>query len=246
MTSDMAKQSVAQENLEFALGERRVSLSQLTGDEFDRFLVDAFRDVDLHHLRGFQPLKDIVTKSPGSFVPGKRQNPLETVVLTERTLFGSDWEKVIGMDSQVAQVSNGPTRYSVVWRRSESGEETDDPVVASGWGHEAMIRSLDEAILVLHRQPNYSRISQNLYEVRTQTKKVPHKDMMEIVQIDVNRVRISEFRKHFGSKYPKVAQGLIWQVSSIMYQTVEGLKVTLDACRNNAGRFNRIVDSITE
>lgn len=227
MTSDKADRSPARIQIDLSIGKERTSLRELRGEEFDELLCETLRVLNLRELRGFKPLKDLLTRSPSSVTYGGRQDPLEVVRMglsTQVRHFNTDG-MLPNLASHMVQVSRGATSIIVTYRRHESGEETTNWAVATSWGHgRGYVQKVEQTILALRRPNDHTRADENLFEISYIFEKVPHKDEMVVVEVLSQHLPISEFRDHFKDKYGKVAQYMIWEVRDLATQTLSELR----------------------
>jgi len=245
MTSDKVGSAVA---LEYALGKKRVSIGELTPREFDDFLLTVLQNVDLRELRGFKPLKDLLSRRPGSFVCGQRQNPLETVEITASTRFQGvpPGDGQFELTSQVVSVTRGAINQIVTYRRYESGEETTDWKIADTWKDGKGVRKVEENILVIRRPGNHTLADDNLFAVWYDFFKVPHENRMTIGQIKVLPVTLPKFREFFGDLYPRIAQNLIWELANLSRTTLETLQNQAVRYLAQVTNLERLADAVME
>jgi len=248
MTSDKADRSEARELLDYALGKKRVSLKELKPEEFDDLLRGTLYDVDLRELRGFKPLKEFLARnSGGNFVVGQVPNPSENVnchveLAIRPTNQGAG---SFTFQTHVVSVCRGVLSQDTIYRKYESGEETNDWKVAHNWSHPGgYIKSIRQRVLVLRRPNDHTRADENLFELDYQIEKVPDKHEMQIVSLNVSFV--SNFRAHFGNKYASVGQYVIWQISSLSRSTLSALKSQVEYFDAQVGLLEKLSNSIIE
>lgn len=248
MTSDMADRSAARNNLDYILGGKRVSLGELNPEEFDEFLEHILTNLDLRELRGFKTLRKLIERQPGSFIYGRRQDPLETLEMSENVQFENhSWARAnFDLETHVVAVCRGLLIQNIVYRQYESGEETADWKVATKWGNKKYPHRGDETTLCLHRPNNHRRADENLFEVSYQIEKVPQQDMMTVKKIVVHHLPLNAFRAHYGARYPSVARDLIWEVDSLIEQTHDDLKNKAEQFGRRRAELERIAKGIRE
>jgi hypothetical protein len=241
MTSDKAGSSRTRNQLDYALGKKRISLRGLKPKEFDDFLEAELSKINLRELQGFEPLEELISRRPGSVIYGShvRQDPSETVSVAPATKFevASSVPPPFNLKTHVVWVSQGVLSQLVTWRRFESQEETTDWKVADNWKGGRYIQKMEEEILVLRCPADHSGADENIFIVWYVAEKVPHEDEMVVKVVRVKLVPISKFRKQFGKKYPSVAIELISRIAMLS-------SITLDALKNNVTVFQRSVVDI--
>lgn len=246
MTSDKARVSVARRQMGFVLGEKRVSLKKLKPTEFDAFLGQVLRALDLREFRGFKSLVEHFSRG-SQHNPGDRRDPTDDITVSGRArLVGGAHRQPFDFKTHILQVSRGVLTQTAFYRRNESGEETTDYRKASSWSNGGYIFKLEESILVLRRPSDHSRADENLFVVRYVSEKVPFESRMEINLIEVVPVPISRFRAQFGSRYSSVAQDLIWELRSIADRTLDALRGKADAFRPIVAKLDLIGGAIME
>ncbi len=252
MTS--AKASIARQQLAYALGENRIRLSELRPKEFDELLHNTLREIDLRELRGFQPLKDLISRSPGSqvFGPGApRRDPCETVRVIEAAVlsvpFPFSGEQPVSLSSHMIQVSRGAVNWGTTWRRHESGEETTDRQTAHEWGRGCYVHAEHRTILTLRRPPNGgSAADQNLFEVWYRYVKVLYQDEMAVVEVRVTRVPLEGLRSRYQECYPEIGRNLIWEMNILAERTLGDLKFQVERFAETIAKIHRLAESISE
>jgi hypothetical protein len=243
MTSDKAsKPSEARRNLDLILhaDKHPISLSDLTPEEFDALLRDTLVNTDLRELRGFKTMKDMMTRTPGSFVIGARQDPTETVKANEDTKV----EGPLALTTHLVSVTRGAVSYTQTYRRYESNEETTVHAIAREWGHQAYVWRSDGTSLVLRRPNDHSRADENLFSVRCITQKVPHKDEMAVVSVVTEAIPLSRFREQFKEKYSRIACDVIWELASLSRATLRELESQAENFRRRVAEIDRLASAI--
>jgi len=220
----------AQEMLEFALGQKRICFGELSETEGDRLLESALKDVNLRELRGFKPLRNLLTFRPNSIIYGREQpHTLDVEVLdlsaeVDFSTQGFDEGSSITLDDYAISVCRGKTKGKVIFKRSETDEETSDYREASSWGRSAYHYKGSGEILAIRRPRNHTRANENLIVIEVQYEKVPHKNCHLITSIVLKPLSLGDdFRKHFGPLYPRIAVELIWELGSIYRNTSKEL-----------------------
>jgi len=222
----------AQEMLEFALGQKRICFGDLSEAEGDRLLESVLKDINLRKLRGFKPLKDLLTFRPGSIICGRgveQPHTLDVEVLdlsaeVDFSAQGFNEGFPVTLDDYAISVCRGKTKWKAVFKRNETDEETDDYRTASSWGRSAYHYKGIGEILAIRRPRNHTRANENLITVEFRYEKVPLKNWHVITAIAVKPLSLgNDFRKHFGPSYPRIAVELIWELGSIHRNTSKEL-----------------------
>ncbi len=252
MTSDKADRSAARTQLDFSIGKSRTSLKGLRKSEFDELLREVLHELDLRELRGFKSLREfLLSRSPTNVLSGP-SNPLRvTAINTTLTLQGLSIELLPGRcptyESHVVEICRGDVWQEVTYRRHETGEETTDWSVASGWGpRNGYVMRVRCSTLVLRRPNDHTGAEENLFVVDYTLKKIPHKDEYELVQAAISPIPLDMFREYFRGNYSKVAQYMIWEARTLASRTLEELRSQARAFEPNVDRLKRIGDAIME
>lgn len=224
----------ARELLEYAIGKKRVSLKELTGEEFDEFLQRVLEGVDLRELRGFKPLRDVLRSE--NFTVAK-----EVRFITPRAEDGTDWA---GLDTYFYGVSMGWENLIQLFARHESKETTNDWKVANEWGESCYLASGSGSIMVLRRAPNHEHADENLAIIDFKFEKVPHEDRQIFFEIEVRRLPVSEFRTTLKDRYPILAWNLIDSLRCAHSQTVDALRSQLTSMAQRHATYERLAEAI--
>jgi hypothetical protein len=248
MTLDAAAVPAESDRLQYILGEHRVSLNDLTELEFQTLLKKVNSVVNLRELRGFRSLKETLSRSPGSFLFGSRQDPMEWVRVNPlaEIFQPTSEEHQFTLDTHVVKVSRGLLNQVVTYKRYESGEETTDWDVVRSWGQDCYVLKSFEDMLVVRRPRNHRGIDTNLFYVSYECVKVPHKDEMVIDIVRVKPVPVDNFRDFFGARYSRVARDMIWEFASWARQTSTDLKSRYEGFQNTVQFLDRVSESIME
>lgn len=238
MTSDKARISVAQREINLLLGESRVSLKKLKPMEFDVFLGGVLRGVDLRELRGFKPLEEHLT----------RRGDDSAIIPARTRIVGRKKPKGYSFDlkTHVSQVSRGTLSQVSHYRSCESGEETTDWRRANSWKNGARIFRVEESILVLRRPSDHSRADENLFVVRTVFEKGRFESQMKVATIKVIPVPVTRFRRQFGRIYSSVALDLIWELRTLVSRTLDALSNKVEAFRPTVVKLEQLGRSLGE
>ncbi len=251
MTSDTASvaPSAARTQLDYSMGQKRTSLRELRPDEFDRLLSETLDKLNPRELRGFRPLKDLLSYSPGGITIGVPQDPLEVVnVPLGLPIMYSDLSTPpIELNSHTIDVSRSYLHQIITYRRFESDEETTNEKVYQSWGPRGGYpRRVERSILVLRRPNDHSGSSTNLFKIEYSFEKVPHKSEMLVTSIEAQIVPVKSFRELFGDQYAVIARDLIWEVSSLARQTLDELKGQAVAFETVKNHLDRLANAIME
>lgn len=249
MTSDKPSRSQASELLDYALGEKRVALKELSPQEFDQLLNHTLGEVDLRELRGFQRLEKLLERSPGSWVFGQRTNPLDVVRMSSDTKVQevNPDDQPVNLKTHMVRVSRGSIEQHTFFRRHESGEVSDDRKVIENWGvNGGYPWRVGETILVLRRPNNHSTAHFNLFLVKYVYEKVLHQDQMSIATIEVVMVPVEMFRTIFAENYATVGVYLIWELKNLANQTLHDLEHQVGYFRRSVEKLERLSNSITD
>jgi hypothetical protein len=235
MTSDMSagtKSSVAREQLDIALGEKRVSLEALSPRELDDLLREHFREIPLSEIRGFQTLSAVLV----------RRGDYPLVIAEGARLVSPNMS--VTFTSQMRRFCRGLYEFSGTYRRHESNEETDDPQVAQQWGESAYLAKGVERVILMHRKTSF-RAHEGLTDVVYSYTKVPHKNLHEINHVNVSFVPLYEFSSYFGERAPGLALELIWEMESAIGNTCDALERQLTSMRKKHAVWQRFSNSVS-
>lgn len=241
MTSDTAKRDVprkskAQIALDIVLGEKRVTLGQLSVSELQGLLKSQLCARDSRELHGFTELKDALRR--------RGDEPLE---VSDTPAFISFFPKEypFTLKSHVVSVYRGwCLSRSGTWRRNETSEETSDFRKALEWNRDGYLYRGKERRLFMRRLQEFCWEADILAEVAYNYVKVPNEKRYVINEISSWPVSISGFCKHFGKKAPEVASGLLSELSGLYRQTAEALENRARLMRLEASKRAHLVDRI--
>jgi hypothetical protein len=241
------KPTAAKRSLDFALGEKRVRLDQLSAREFDEFLHKVMEDVDLRELRGFKPLGKFLEQHSNERNP----DPLDianldldpAVVLDVLGFDASD--EGVDLNTHVLSAKRGLRKLDFTFKRNESGEETGSREVATSWGRSAYIFEMRAETMVLRRPRNHSYSDENLLVVAYETQKVLLEPRHLVKRIKVTRIPTNGFRKFFGADYAREAVGLIWELATIHDRTLSELESQAKRYRDKHTKLRRLSDAIS-
>lgn len=243
MTSDKTAvdttPSSAQKHLEYALGKHRVALADLRPEEFDTFLEDHLHAVLVRELRGFVPLRDVIS------IRGK--DPMTVAETADFYLHRLDEHSVlefVDLSTQAVKVCRGVCSQTLLYQRTESNEVTTIWAVAHSWGKGAYLQSGSQRILVLARPSKNCEAEQNLFAVDYQFAKVPHERRHFINRVDATQIPVRKFRDYFGEEAPEIARDLIWELQSLHHVTLHALESQTQRMREELARWERLSDSI--
>lgn len=232
MTSATANKSIprpsnAQTNLDIVLGIQRVALSKLGTSELQALLASQLKPRDTRELYGFEELKSALRR--------KGHEPLEVSdAPTFVSLFPEEFP--FNLKSHVVSVCRGCLYYSQLWRRYETGEETDDSKKASDWGNSAYLYRGTETLLFMRRmQENWSG-ADILAEVTYSYAKTQNKSEWVIKEISARPVPIEGFCRHYGKKAPEVAVHLLWELRDIFWRTADAMHSKAKRMREEADK----------
>lgn len=246
MTSDRP-QTEAWEHIDAALmnRHRRVSLSELTPEEYGLVLKSCLDKVNLRELRGFKPLRSNITWRPGSVLYGApRIHTLVTEVMDVAEDVLLEVEDVEDFDLSSHSLKLTSVDSVVVYRRHESSDETTSWEVANGWGAQAYPFRGQFSLLVLRRPRDHSDAVSNLISVMCFFKKISHRHVYEIKQINTLRIGVNDFFSHFGANAPTVLRGLVNGIRAAYRETHEALKGLTEATGRDLETWERLADSI--
>lgn len=243
MTSDTA--SIARQQLDVALGKTRIDMKDLSPTEFDQLLQSTLWDVNLKEIRGFKTLEETLSRSPGSFIYGARKNPTEYVSVNPQVSIVQNGEDVpFTLKSQVLWMSRGVISQTIHYKRFETGEETTDWQIQKTWGPDVYIRKIEESFLALRRTLEHPRAYESLYHVYFDYEKIVHEDRMEILNISLTKIQLSNFREYFREKYSTVARELIWEIRDKTSSTVDILRSQAASLESKVTELDRLCHSI--
>ena len=243
------KKSRARVLLDFALGEKRVSLGGLSFSEFDVFLEEALKIVDLREIRGFVPPRDLLTIKPEAVIGRTRIHTLDIEQLgaaSELRFSAYEFEKnPPDLDSHVLRISRGWNFHDIVYKRYESEEETQDRETAQSWGNSSYHASGKGTFLVVCRPPNHTGAEQNLAIIDFFYRKVPHKPKHVVHKVHATFLPIGKFRHYFGQSYPKMAWEIISELRTACSRTAADLRSQATAMERDETNLKRITESTT-
>jgi len=251
MASVKNRPTRAQMLLDHVLGKKYVSFGQLSVSESNELLRTTLRDVDLRELRGFKPLKDLLVFQPGSTITGGTELhtlDLETLKLSDHVSFsalGFEETPPVDLDTQVMSLCRGFLNWKIIFKRNESGEETNDRETAYSWGRSAYHCKGSGEVLVLRRPRNHSRADENLLIVSFSYEKVPLERKHIVTKIEVTFLPLNNFRKYFSPLYAKVAVGLIEELKSAYSSTESELRSQLDYIERKTVELEKLSKAIT-
>jgi hypothetical protein len=246
-----AQQAHAKEMLEVALGKNMVPFDELSQADADEFLRETLADVDLRELRGFKPLKDLLTFRSGNVIPHTLN--LEALDLSPKVslevidLIPEDPldNFVVDLNTHFITLSRVDFNRKVVFKRNESDEETDDWDIADSWGKSAYRYRGSGSILALRRPRNHTGAENNLFVISYWYKKIPLEETYAIWNIKVARILLEGMRFHFGLLYAKIAVELVWELRDAYGRTVNELESQLAYLRGKAAEFERRADAVS-
>jgi hypothetical protein len=247
MASVNSQQPVSESKklLDYALGEQRVSLSALLPAEFDDLLSRVLSGVNLRELRGFQPLKELLTIR--SHYDGLGHLNINHLSVSDEVVMNCARLDNFDLNSHVISVL-----WSVglvlkrLFKRYESGEETTDRDKASSWGQSAYHQSGQQGDLVLRRPRNHTLGNDNLVLIIYQYEKIPLENKHVITKIRATPISVKHFRRWFKDDYPKIAHNIILSLNSAHSRTIDELKSRLSQMQDKGVRLSRLRDSTTE
>jgi len=238
-----SESTLARQLLDFALGEKRISLGDLSSDEFDKLLRQTLNGVDLRELRGFVPLKDFLTWREEGVSHGRYNiGHLEPATDLVPRLVG--YEEQPSLEIHVLQVMRGMYTLTRSFKRDESGEETDDIKVAETWRRTGYLNKAGFEIVVLRRPRNHSYGDENLATVAFTCEKVIHEDRFRVTEVVVERLPVELFRERYGAKYPEAATDLIWELRDACSRTHRQLLSQAESFGTRLEKLERLAGAI--
>lgn len=239
----------AQERLEYALGEKSVRFGDLSETEGDERLRSTLADVRLRELRGFTPLKELLTFHPNSSTNMERYTvDIETLDLSPDVYLATILEfagSPINMDTHMMRVPYHAIKWVPVFKRHESGEETEDYKIAYSWGRSAYHYKGNAEFLTIRRPHNHTRADENLVIVRHWYEKVPLEKRHIITQIQVQPLPFENFRKYFGSSHAHMAVKVISELTSIYRRTVSELENEAGSLRKKTVELEKLSEALS-
>jgi hypothetical protein len=199
--------------MQFALGKKRIALSELHPEELTALLVEQldYRHLDTRELSGFQELRELLRQRGDSPIDVDNEASLEASKFSVTPL---DWK------SHVVKVCRGALFNNTVYRRHESDEETADWDKFHTWGRQGYIARGTCGFLLLRRLPDALATEDLLVEAIHDYVKVPHENRFIIETVKVSPVPITRFCQHFGAQRADVARDLLWELASIYSRTL--------------------------
>ncbi len=250
MASVTTTPSSARGLLDYVLGKKMVRFGELSSEEGEELLRDVLREVDLRELRGFRPLKEFLTFSPGSFTTGPQPHTLDIEVLqlsdsVELTTSDFSSDAAVAMDTHLLSICRGWVRGQAIYRRHESDLETSDWHEAHSWGRSAYRHRGEGEILSLRRPRNHTGADDNLLVVRFWYEKVPQKQEYLISKIEAMPLPIGAFMEYFGEIHSRIAVEMIWELRTAYARTVSELESRATYFRREAGKFERFSEALS-
>ncbi|MFA6278497.1 MAG: hypothetical protein WCS97_00170 [Candidatus Paceibacterota bacterium] len=251
MASVKDPKTKAQEMLEIALGKKRICFGKLSKTEVDELLRSVLSEVRLRELRGFKPLRELLTFRPGSVVyggPTRHTLDVEVLDLSEDVLLLANGFKdspPITLDTHVMSLSRNAGKWTATFKRNESDEETEDYGTASSWGRSAYRYKGSGEVLTLRRSHNHTRADENLIITKFSYVKVPLKQRYVITKMELQPFPLEKFRQHYGSSYARVAVELIRELGSVYRRTSDELAFQSDSMRKKVTEFERLSEALS-
>lgn len=238
MTSDKTKAapSSARIQLAYACGEHRVDLGELTEDELSKFLFERLCEVELRELRGFMPIRDLLSQDGDD-----PMRVADTCKLLRASLFAdSQLDEAFSLDAQATRVCRGVCFQKLTFRQHESKKETTDRAIAQEWGKGGYVYSGVERILILARLPNHSRAYQNLVSLDYRFTKVPHERRFLIHAVAATSLSAESFCSFFGKEAPDIARDLLWELRAVHSRTLDELVHQAEEMRRKVDAWNQL------
>ncbi len=236
MTSDSTGNTLAYNNLQFALGKKRVKLSELHPAELAAELNLLLLDVRLKELRGFAPVRDLLTR--------KGERPRNVSNVPHLQLHGflvDDW---LTLSTQAIVVHDGVLSQKLTYKRNETGEETTDFKLALSWGSGVYVSKREERIFVLTRPSNHAYATESFAVLDYESTKVPNENMHVVETIIATSITTASFCSFFGEKAPEIARQLIRAMRSIHLQTLNELLRQTENMRTRMVRWEHASNCI--
>ena len=234
------------EALAYALGVRLVSFGELPQAEGDDLLRTTLQNIDLRELRGFKPLRELLTFSPGSVVyGGARIHTLEveTLQLKEGVAFEED--AAADLTTHALPLCRRYIEMEPVFKRYESDEETGSWRTAHQWGQAAYHARGTTRSLVLRRPRNHTPAEANLLLVGATYEKVPREDRHVITSLIVTNPTLADLRVRYADSFAEVAIELLQQLKRAYAETVGELRYQLKQAQKVEAKLERIMGSLT-
>lgn len=247
MASVIVSATPAQQMLDYALGKKRVSFGELSQAEGDEILRRELYEMDLRELRGFKPLRNLFTYSPGSFVIGSCRThtlAVQTLFLSETVSFCSD-DPSVDLDTQMTRINRDYIHRQNIFKRHETQEETMDPKVARSWGESAYHWQGSAEVLTLRRPRNHTRGDANLFRVALSYEKVPLKDEHAITHLTATKLPFENLRPFLRDQYPRVAVEIIQDIRDAYKSTAGELENQMRMMERRAAELEKLTNALT-
>ena len=238
------ERTMARQQLDFALGQKRVKLSDLAPTEFDELLRTTLSDINLRELRGFKPLEQFLTFHTGTGPTSSLE--MNNLEIDAGASIITDGLEAVDRQTHVLSVSRGVQRYNATYRRFESGEETDDFAVACEWGRTCCLQHGDIERLVMRRPNDHTHGEENFCLLSYSFLKVPNRDLHRINVIRLEWLPVGKFRQHFGAKSAEVATSFIWELHDAHERTLSELKSRVESFDKAIEKLERLAGAIGE
>ncbi len=222
--------------LDLALGTKRVPLARLDRKKLTGRLQEILSLVDFRKLRGFTPMRSLLTRSgetPVGIDPDARFFVPDFPTGSEGFL-----------NTQSTMMHNDVLSKTYTYRRAGSDDETTNAEIVRSWGKDACLIAAKERILVMIRPANNSRADENLMLVDFEYAKVPQGQRYLISRVAATPVPIDRLYSFFGEKTPIIVRNLLWRLRDIHAQTLRELISQTDKMRGEVARWDRLADSI--
>lgn len=242
MASVIAQQEHAREMLDVSLGKKRVLFNDLSPTDADEFLRETLADVDLRELRGFKPLKNLLTFRPGSVLYGAGKPctlEVEVLDLSPNVSLIVSEDSGIDLDTHFIMLCRGLINLSVVFKRHETDEETSDWHKAHSWGRSAYHYKGNSAVIALRRPRNHTRADENLVVIKFWYEKVPLENRHIITNFEVVTISIENLRERLGRSYARIAVELVWELRDAYRRTAAELESQANLIRHKVVEFER-------
>lgn len=246
MASVRQTQTPACRDLDFALGEKRINLGDLSESEFDEFFKKVLGDICPREIRGFSELKDVI--SVMSSPDRNRNTDLNNLSISEDVVLsakGFSDGTCVDLKTHILKLCRGFVRQKFVFKQLETGETRTDREAHRDWRDTGILLSGERSVLAIRRPRNHSRADECLVVVSFKYSKLQCKKRHIVETIEIQNLPLSEFRQYFGKKYPHIAKELILELNTALRRTVDDLELQARIIHNKAVAMSRLSDVIT-
>lgn len=243
MASVMQK-SKARHELDIALGKERVKLSRLTERELDKLVGDILQAVEPHELCELEPIGKLLTFNRQDSALGWHSPDVRHLTIADSVSVSSyKVPDTVSLETPAGRLSRYLYDEQGLWKRPETGEETDDYKVALQW-RDAFRATGSGFFLLMRRRRDRVRADASLLTAQFSYVKVPLKREHKITQITLEDLPIEKLRPLFGKSFESVVDEIVTNIDWLYSRTVAHLESKTERFRRQQEEFGRLKKSI--